>query len=937
MAFSMFSVSLLLWLGMSVANADNLARNGDFSQGQQAWDMKNQELNRIASEGDNRFARFTMDKQGLTMIEQKVALEPDMRELKVSARLRGANISPAEGGGKDARLMFYFVDAEGKNVGGYHGLALKKSTDGWVNEDKTVRVPTGAMNLLLRPGLYSTSGQFDIDDITVEVTERGAPTPEPFSLTEPRTAPQAERMLDTVEPVTGVNLPELKIAHTLTVNPAGGADFSTIAEALERAVALKAEGQGVKLILEPGIYREGELYISNATGTAPLVIEARKSGTAILAGSVPASGLEEGEGGIWSLEWKHDWGLNRHWWTKFGVTMEPVALRREMVWIAGERLRQVLSRDELVEGTFFVDEDADRIFFQPLAGKQPREGKIEVTDKTYGLGIVEARNVVVRGLTFRGYANTIGLRKGVPINWDFPGGCALGLNTVKDVLVEDVLLLENNDTGLDIKGLENVTLRTVRSLRNGGGGFAGGHLVNVRFEDCTANENNWRGFWGGYTGWSMAGIKVTRLDGVTFLNFTSNDNLCYGFWFDIWGEDILIDGLVSRGNLKGGAYIEWQQGPTTIIDSDLSYNKGIGLLLSGSANVRVEDTRIIGNATQISMRDDFRTRPLHFFFKNNVIASVEPGIPGIHEATDKKGNVVAEADGTLMIASYQYWLPDFPGFTVEAQPLLMPKSSRAWPLFLKTLRAEGNTWYHPSQRYAFLDEDRHPIEFDEWKKLTGDASAQWKNPVGKTEDWQARPDRSAELVKPVKPDPMDDYTVSAQQGWPGPVLRINAGTEQRYTDREGNTWLPDTFNQTGQLYTAIGENDGTITRKKLMESPPSELKKHPAGEIFASERYDVVGYKIAVPEKGDYTVVLHFSEAFQKGTTPETGREFEVVVNDDRVIEVNPYKETGGYFRPLTKQIEGIQPRDGVIELRFLPGISAHGPQINGIEIIRET
>lgn len=155
------------------------------------------------------------------------------------------------------------------------------------------------------------------------------------------------------------------------------------------------------------------------------------------------------------------------------------------------------------------------------------------------------------------------------------------------------------------------------------------------------------------------------------------------------------------------------------------------------------------------------------------------------------------------------------------------------------------------------------------------------------------------------------------------VLRINCGATEPYTDKAGNTWLADQSSGTDKEWGAI---DGlTVDRGDLGISGTD------APKIYETERYSMEGYKFTIPN-GRYTIRLHFAETYD-GIMAEGERVFSVSINGRTVLEdFDPFKEAGGYQKPIVKTIKDESVTNGELAIRFT--INIQNPEINGIEIL---
>ena len=157
------------------------------------------------------------------------------------------------------------------------------------------------------------------------------------------------------------------------------------------------------------------------------------------------------------------------------------------------------------------------------------------------------------------------------------------------------------------------------------------------------------------------------------------------------------------------------------------------------------------------------------------------------------------------------------------------------------------------------------------------------------------------------------------------VLRVNCAATEPYTDNAGNIWLVDQTMEEGKAW---GYVDGmTVDRGEL------GITGTDAPKIYETERYSMSAYKFKVPSD-KYTVRLHFAETYD-GITGEGQRIFSVTINEKTVLEdFDPYKEAGGFQKPVVKTIKGQTITNGELVIGFVSNIQ--NPEINGIEILSE-
>jgi hypothetical protein len=155
------------------------------------------------------------------------------------------------------------------------------------------------------------------------------------------------------------------------------------------------------------------------------------------------------------------------------------------------------------------------------------------------------------------------------------------------------------------------------------------------------------------------------------------------------------------------------------------------------------------------------------------------------------------------------------------------------------------------------------------------------------------------------------------------VLRVNCAAVEPYTDQAGNLWRVDPIPDPDADWGAVGGM--TVDRGEL------NIAGTDAPKVYQTERYSMEAYKFTVPN-GKYTVRLHFAETYD-GITAEGQRIFSVGINDQTVLkDFDPYKEAGGFQKPVVKTIEDVAVTGGEIVIKFT--MNVQNPEINGIEIL---
>lgn len=401
--------------------------------------------------------------------------------------------------------------------------------------------------------------------------------------------------LSNPEPGAVVDESRVRVEFRVDAAARGSATtFPTLSAAVRAAEARRAAGDGVRIVVAPGVYREvvrmtpkGQVGASRP----PLVIEG--GGKATLSGSDVFTDWKPAEAPFVEHAWEHDWGLAPQPWEKWNISMGDLARRREIVFVDGQVMRQYLQKEEAAAnpGSFWVDEAGNRLLLHLPEGKRAAEAQIEVAVRDTALTVIGDRHVVIRGLRFQHTANVL------------PHGSVF-VSDAQHVLLEDCAFEWNNWAGLKIYQVDHVTVRNCRIDHNGAMGLGATRVRHFLVEDVTANANNtWRGGpWGQfYDQWATAGAKCLNVHNAVFRRFTAMNNDIGGLWFDANNRDLVIEELVSIHNRVNGLFLEITRGPVAVRDSIIAFNGGLGrngqggLRLANTRQVTVERTILYGN------------------------------------------------------------------------------------------------------------------------------------------------------------------------------------------------------------------------------------------------------------------------------------------------------------------------------------------------------
>ena len=508
--------------------------------------------------------------------------------------------------------------------------------------------------------------------------------------------------------------------------------LKTIGRAFHLAEEHLKDKVGTKIVIGPGVYREKDpttriisRHWRDDQRDAVLVIEGTKRGDVIISGSEDRSGgwrPVPDHPGLYSKPWPHRWGLGENqYYERFGVIIEALGNRREMIWLNGQRLTPVLiekykwhdpdgrakrddpdglannnpgewkaiglaSLDAIKPGMFGVtekEENNPQIYIHPPEGINLNKAKVEIAMEDSLLRINWRRNVVIRNLVFQ-HSNS---------------GVCDGLTAVviygENILVENCDFIENNARALTFGApARSITVRNCKLNYNGWRGLGATFPDNMLLVDNESNFNNWRGALGNQFGCDAAGVKIIGPHGpvgVHVIRHQALGNLAHGLWFDHVNEPIApvtIEDSYFVGNYRFQLYLEKQAGPVLIKRCVMWNNDGKHALSIVGYNMTVENCILYtrkGSLIHVGGRNNSPYRWMKYWtLRGNVFALGTPKSIFFH--------------------------------TYQGQ-----RTQEHNKYSLTTLTAEANLYVSPDgpNHRSFIGVDKWRVPFEEWKSVTG--------------------------------------------------------------------------------------------------------------------------------------------------------------------------------------------------------------------------
>ncbi|MHC4509188.1 MAG: right-handed parallel beta-helix repeat-containing protein [Planctomycetota bacterium] len=480
----------------------------------------------------------------------------------------------------------------------------------------------------------------------------------------------------------------------------------------EAASALEA---GDTVIIHGGIYREHVAIEKSGTAEAPISIRAATGEFVVVTGAERLSQWQRHKGdSIFSTDWPHRFiSWNEHH-THPSDDYHRLIGRCEQVFVQGYPLAQVLEKQKLSRGTFFVDLDAKRLYVWDRANRDLSSKRAMVEASVNGtIWTCKGNHVRTNGIRFRYAANRA--QHGAA---QFSGD---------DNEVEDCVFEYTNACGAKFSG-ERITVRNCIFQHNGQLGFGAGRAHGLLMTGCIVANNNTKGF---DRGWEAGGNKIALTRGMVIEKSLFRDNIGDGIWFDIGNEKCEVRNCLIANNENAGIFYEISYGlhahDNVIIGNGFAFSPGdwgtnAGISISSSPDCLIERNLLIANKEGLSLREQKRTTPLiaggsapvwnhHETVRNNVFAyNRDAQVWGWFDIDDQRhwpkamqGGGVAKKDRT----------EDNPaegqpaGLTLEKLELTF-KDNLYRPAPGQGLFNWGVTW-KPNKKYADLDAVRREL------------------------------------------------------------------------------------------------------------------------------------------------------------------------------------------------------------------------------------
>lgn len=355
--------------------------------------------------------------------------------------------------------------------------------------------------------------------------------------------------------------------------------------------AARAARSGDTIVLRGGVYHQTAILPADKR----LTVQAYPHEAVWFDGSSPVTGWKA-EDGVWVRDgWTAEFDSSPTYTPgappsedvdfQFVSPEHPMASHPDQLWVDGAPQRQVGSPELVKDGTFYVDEGADRLYM----GSDPAGHDVRAS--TLGEAIdVRGAGSTLRGIGVRRYATALPKIAMVKV-------------TGERVTVENVAIGESATNGLSVTA-PHARVRRVTSSRNGLLGVQVNYADDLRLESARIDHNNQEHF--KYSPVS-GGIKATRSRKVTVTGSVIVDNAGKGVWMDESVYDITLTGNRILRNADHGVSLELSA-KAVVAGNVISGNGGDGLKVNNTSDVRIWNNSLAGNGRTIRLAQDERRR-----------------------------------------------------------------------------------------------------------------------------------------------------------------------------------------------------------------------------------------------------------------------------------------------------------------------------------------
>lgn len=423
-------------------------------------------------------------------------------------------------------------------------------------------------------------------------------------------------------------LPAGGVIHVSASAPEGGDGssdhpYNTIAGAVEAAAA------GSTIEVADGTYREGELSV-----TKGLTIRAAEGAKPVLTGAeVPTSWSRSGS------TWATASDMVRFCTvctTNADPSVEGMAAHPEQVFVDGQPLTQVGSRDEVADSTFYVEDNDPITLKDPsnnragynakphrgtsyVIGVDPAAHNVEVVQHSRAMTL-NADDITLDGLTVEKYSPVQEWNYSDPEIGGNTGGLMLFGAGKNLTITNNSFRYSGAGTAVGITDASNATFSGNQITDNAGTGAGINRSSGVTVENNSWSGNNTAGFntnsCSAYC--TISDMKITHSEKVRYAYNTVDysaagvDHADVSSWSTnrqsaVWFDEGVLDSQIVGShfvNVPVGAFVEVSRG--NIVASNVVDGAGVGVLVGGSEDTQIWNNTITHALTSISVYEDER-------------------------------------------------------------------------------------------------------------------------------------------------------------------------------------------------------------------------------------------------------------------------------------------------------------------------------------------
>ena len=486
-------------------------------------------------------------------------------------------------------------------------------------------------------------------------------------------------------PTVGASVNESLETVTVYVDPMGSdsnngsqtSPFQTINKALAVAGSNNQSGVGTQITVNPGIYRE-QLSIQPSDTSLPFTLQAAKPDTVFISGADSLPGSNWAAAPAYGANVYTNAATSTYVYSACATPagwppVPPIVLRREMVFVNGTHLNQVLFSNELRPGTFWADSGNNpQIYMWPPAGTNMSTADIEVSTASRSPLFMtnKTNNFVIRNLTFE-YDNSC-VESGSRVN------------NGSNILIDTDQFIWSNSVGFGFYGgttpVQNITVQNTKADHNGQIGFSGTQVKYGLYQNNDSSYNSWRGALGAFYSFAFDGSDFFLHHNSNFSNLTAYYNVSSGIHFDTDNANDQVTSMQAGGNNLEGLLVEASEGPFSVQSSTFCRNSLVPASKTG--NVIVDDS----SAVTLTGNTLYDSAPEQIYIEGDGRAGTnweQPTAPLVRfnqNLTQTSNTITGTANQLGFYTSYT----DAPSCSV-----LVPDM---WKTFGGTLSSQSNTW-----------------------------------------------------------------------------------------------------------------------------------------------------------------------------------------------------------------------------------------------------